>query len=511
MRGKQRRADAQRQAKGDADAQKKVGAGMKMDRMTAAVPANTRNSLTGQSTVPGAYDSLATLCGLHVLDAMDQQFELLLFVYSFAQLILQNHNIYRSNFLDVDYYAFTFSAAALLRRFFWKAAQASFLEWADDTGRRGRPSAAFGGGWQKGSGRKDDGGSAKATEPKQAGAGGQLLARPQLVLCSAAVGVLLLVSAYCGVVLATRYPPMHMVYVVGPVLAYFGAAGRLLQDPPEKCLRLEWKCSGESEDGSEGCCDGKSKQDADHTDDGKVTYLVLSRHMLAKQCRAMLYAAFSNAYYVGVIPTIFTPNEHTYWPLSRSRVLTCVVFLNTLVLLCLHLLSRSFMHYVAYVHTYGCWEQVSSDDPSVAGEEPEIWKSGVAYDRGTVVRFHPAMVPKEGGGSAMLAKVGVFLSDAKLFRGVAYTNCAVPGEAVFTWAYRVFATPYKAQAVLALSQLAVSMVLLALAMRSVVWYTYGTMVVFNYVFLVLCVYYKRRARLDRHIASILGRLSEGKA
>eukprot|EP01062_Namystynia_karyoxenos_P073138 TRINITY_DN69986_c0_g1_i1.p1 TRINITY_DN69986_c0_g1~~TRINITY_DN69986_c0_g1_i1.p1 ORF type:complete len:636 (+),score=101.10 TRINITY_DN69986_c0_g1_i1:198-1910(+) len=494
------------------------------------------------------YNSLATLCGLHVMDSMEQPFEILLFVYSLAHLILQHHTIYRSNFLDVDYYAFTFSCVALLRRLFWKAAQATFKQWNEVVerrikgwhGERGRPS------------RNCTDSHTAAANSVPTGVNGMALGS-QLALCACAVASLLIISAYCGMMLAHRYPSLQMVFVVGPVLTYFGTAGRLLQDPPEKCLRLEWH----TEDGEAACrhsCKhggggtnghsrgaGSSQSGNGHhqggancphcscsgptngtpsavavsdsggvgaEDDDKVAYLVLSRSMIAKQCQAIVYAAACNAYYVGVVPCVFVPNEHAYWPPSRSRVLTGVVFLNTLLLLCISCLNRYFLHFVAYVHTYGCWEQVAPDDPSLRNcAEPEPWRNGVVYDRGAVVRYHPDL---SSGPAEVTPRVDpALLQRAKIYRGVAFSNSVVPGQWTQVLIYRLFAVPFRAQTALTVTQMVIAVMINSLAIRSVAWYTYSVMAAFNYVLLIIALHQKREARLDRRLVSILGRLSAG--
>eukprot|EP00755_Sulcionema_specki_P016865 Sspe_Gene.63022::Locus_35770_Transcript_1_1_Confidence_1.000_Length_1756::g.63022::m.63022 len=412
------------------------------------------------------YYSLATLCGLHVADNMDMPYELLLFAYSAVHLVLQHYNIYRTNLLEVEYYAFCFSLLALVRRVVWKALQHAYSSWQEDLDPP----------------RK--GGEAAKASPEQGVA-------VRVTFWAAAFVVLLLLTAYCGAVLIFRHRVSKALFVLAPLMLYFALPSRLKQDPPEKCLRFDWTQTV-------GRHDTSSDQKTPGSEDS-VTFVVLTRNMVNRLLQSVLFASATNAYYVGILPMAFVSNDHLYYPPSRTAVLTLYVFCNTFLLISIRVSTLWLLHYVAYVHTYGCWKECK-----YLGNLDTIppWRAGQSYKGGSLVRYHGHHACDPPSEKAAVPQA----NGVKVYRGLGFSNCCTPGDLSHAIAWLIFSSPFRLHSCLTVAQLVLSIILLVLAAHSVMWVTFCTMLVFNYGLLFLVLKTKRNARSNLRILSLLNRL-----
>ena len=381
-------------------------------------------------------DKVAVYSGMYVCDQLDVVMEAVLFAYSFTHLLVQNYNVYRTHYLEVDYCAFIFSLLALTRRVVWKLVQhhyhnyliyvtsapASFIPvvylnhtaqmfaYSPSTNFNANPMSCgvnSGGGngdnnvFQSGVNGRNGGlfsrlfnrEHAAAEHPTKVFERKKTAAFHNFAVSSVLFLIVIALSIYFGVALATRTNRQYgkILLLLTPIMLYWTSTDRLAKCLPEKCVFLT----------------SKGDQNANKTSNSTV--LFVSGKSFSLTMKNILYASITNALYVGLFPVVFVSSDHLYWHAHRTRLLVVVVFINTILLLSSRLMALRVHELLTTVHTYGCWRYVPREgkennlpsDP----KEVAVWKPGVLYKRGAVVRFHPGLVPSAAKADSSSVKV----------------------------------------------------------------------------------------------------------
>ena len=434
----------------------------------------------GLRELPGhvaVVDKVAVLSGMYVSDQMDWPFEAVLLLHAFAHLALQNYAVYRSHVLDIDVCAVVYCVVALLRRPAWKHLQASYHAYLLHCCRLPiaclpasllnsaavQPSALFAHAFSNLVHTKEGpllcnhspladkfkanaASAADLSSLDHHGADGahhldgagpshhdERPVTPEAVLYRlAASGVLfasiVVASIWTAVLLAlktdSRASPVRMLLLLTPALLYCSTPGRLSKCLPEQTLHLHCqRAKGHS--GNSGI--------SEHP---QVVFI--SERSFPQLLKGVLYTSVTTALYAGVFPVAFVSNEHLYWHPHRTRLLTFVVFINTLLLLVARTTHLRVRELVAAANTHGAWRCCSSaaatDAAAAAGDAAPavvpagaavpaaaaaaaaavagagggpapVWRPGTLYKEGSLVRFHPGLVPSHNKTDASSVKV----------------------------------------------------------------------------------------------------------
>ncbi|KAJ9448330.1 hypothetical protein DIPPA_29167 [Diplonema papillatum] len=429
---------------------------------------------------------LATWCGLYARDSMDLPFEVLLFVYALVHLALQNYTIYRTNLLDVDGLALCFSLAAIVRRIAWKQAQAAFrtvglsyTTLADPARAKHRTSedgSLLSGIFSLGADNKPRGGLGV------------------FALFSLVTGTTLCVSVACAVGLLYRYGIGKAVWLAFPVAMYIATAFHLGERTCDKCFKIDLVPDSAASD----FVLSQHNVTFELMSDGgpRCVHVYADRSSFAALALSVVSVSLTTAYYTTLLPTIFVSTSHVYWPVSRTRLITVVVLVNTAVLLASRLLSSSFLHLFASAHAYGAWKQMPPSD-KLAAKEASLWCPDFVYPQGALVRYHPDAAKVEKVDSTTLP----------LYKGLGFANCSAPDDFIQMLTWKLSSSPCKTQACITLFQQTVSLGLLLVAMQSVAWLVVCTMLLFNYLLLFIALQAKRTSSSDHLTQDIMLRLS----
>eukprot|EP00754_Rhynchopus_humris_P050795 Rhum_TRINITY_DN915_c0_g1::Rhum_TRINITY_DN915_c0_g1_i1::g.2727::m.2727 len=524
----------------------------------------------GLRELPGhvaVVDKVAVLSGMYVSDQMDWPFEAVLLLHALAHLALQNYAVYRSHVLDIDVCAVVYCVVALLRRPAWKHLQASYHAYLLHGCRLPiaclpasllnsaavQPSALFAHAFSNLVHTKEGpllcnhspladkfkANAASAADLSSLDLNGrtadgtgepQRPVAPEAVLYRlAASGVLfasiIVASIWTAVLLAlktdSRASPVRMLLLLTPALLYCGTPGRLSKCLPEQTLHLHCQ---------------RAKGHGGVSEHPQVVFI--SERSFPQLLKGVLYTSVTTALYAGVFPVAFVSNEHLYWHPHRTRLLTFVVFINTLLLLVARTTHLRVRELVAAANTHGAWRCCSSAAASDAaaaaataavpagtavpaaaaaaaaavagagGGPAPVWRPGTLYKEGSLVRFHPGLVPSHNKTDASSVKVDeTILQQASVYCGSAFRNGGIPGDLNMLLAWKMFSAPFKTQAFFTLGHLIVSLALLVVSLYSVTWCPACIMVAVTYVLLFLNLETKRATKHDARLRSLLRHVS----
>lgn len=394
---------------------------------------------------PSVYDLDEMLRKIEQLHAPVGQasihFELMLFLYLFLHTVLQNFNIYRTNFYNYNFYLLFLTVIVLLKRVllgYWKQVR-----------------------WHS---------------PSR-------LSSPQIYLNLIIIAVIVSNSVYLFFQLFLKHPFKNFLFLVYPFVLYVACYGLAWRGTKKK--KHEGKSSKHS------CYYGRDAEEA--------------TEWFVDRLKGVAYSSLECGYFAGFLPLKFLQHDYLYFDSVRCAIIVLYITLNSFVMLFAHLLCTSFHELYLHSQMLGCWRVCGATRrASPISDESEEESEGNGHaesdsDESTSKPHSKSTRDDERVGTwsreAGPYERGVVVRHrGKHYVAIAALNSAQPGLYLPWLIYVLFGRPERVHTILILAQSVVVLSQLCLLLNSSAWSTYAVMLGCSYGVLYYCIA-TRRANL----------------